>query len=218
MDFFNEDQVADIVGALQQQTNNGPFELEFRIGQARPPRGFEPALNPVLYKNILEGLRTNPRWSKIVETRTVDYYTGLLRVTHDVTESSWTGMQKTKIFTKTLKNTSQGEVALDVRVSAASETPCPVPPGPPPNCSLVREKHRWSFFHKFWRYDVTEVTTHANFGPKRDLDEDRKIIYEIELELVDSNEIIGKPLDYVAFVVRFGLMLCCDMIKLARCN
>ena len=218
MDFFTEDHVADIVAALQKHrpTDTRHFELEFRLGQLRTPKAFEPALNPVLFKNILRGLRTNPRWSKVEETNTVDYATAQgLRVTHNVTEASWTGMHKTKIFTETLKNTSSG---LDVRVSAALETPCPVPPGaPPPNVTLIREKHRTSFFHRFWRYDVTEVITHANLGPKRDLDEDRKVTYEIELELVDLDEIIGKPPDYVAFVVRFGLMLCCDMMKLAHC-
>jgi hypothetical protein len=217
MDFFGEDQVADVVGALLQAHKNAPpgdgsLELEFRLGQIRGR--FEPSLNPNLFKNVIAGLRTNPRWAKVTESHTVDYSTpNGLRVTRDVIQGSWTGMRKTKIFTKTLK--SAPESALDVRVSAALETPCPTPPGPPPDGILVREKHRTSFFHRFWRYDLTEVTTHADRGPRKDLDEDRKVTYEIELELVDPGEIVGKPDDYIAYVVRFGLMLCCDMIKLS---
>jgi len=212
MDFFTEDHVADIVGALGHLQSQTPLELEFRLGQIRGRR-FEPALNPVVFENVLGGLRTNPRWAKITESHTVDYCTAKgQRITHDVIQGSWSGMRKTKIFTKTLKGTF-----LDVRVSAALETPSPAPPGPPADGGLlVREKKRTSFFHRFWRYDLTEVTTHADRGPSKDLDEDRKVTYEIELELVDPGEIIGKPNDYVAYVVRFGLMLCCDMIKLSK--
>lgn len=233
MDFFTPVDAARVTDDLircvrARPPNHAPFELEFRLGTVRKEGRFDPSINETVYKNILTGLKSNPSWARVEESHTIDYYLkhdsarpghdsarpaydSGARLTHDVDKDAWTATKKTKIANYTLSSSK----TLDVRVSLAEESDGDAPRGPDlRNAILVRDKRRTSFSHKFWRYDITEVVTKTDLS--RQSDEDRKTIYEIELELTDPMQIELKGREYVLYIVSYGLALCCDMMKLAR--
>lgn len=226
MDFFKPVDAArvadDLIRCIQTRPPIRGLELEFRLGTIRGERRFDPSINETVYKNILAGLKSNPGWARVEESHTVDYYVrdsggarpahDNVRLTHDVDKDAWKTTKKTKIAQHTLPSSK----ALDVRVSLAEETDQPTVAA---DCDvsaafLVRDKRRTSFTHKFWRYDITEVVTKTDLS--RQSDEDRKTMYEIELELTDPMQIEHKGREYVLYIVSYGLALCCDMMKLAR--
>lgn len=233
MDFFTAVDAARVTDDLircvrARPPNHAPFELEFRLGTVRKEGRFDPSINETVYKNILAGLKSNPGWARVEESHTIDYYLKHdrpahdsgggarpahdgARLTHNVEKDAWTITKKTKIANYTLPSSK----TLDVRVSLAEESDGDAPRSPDlRNAILVRDKRRTSFSHKFWRYDITEVVTKTDLS--RQSDEDRKTMYEIELELTDPMQIEHKGRDYVMYIVSYGLALCCDMMKLAR--
>jgi len=183
------------------------IELEFRLGSAGP-RAFDPSINRDLFLRALGGLKSNAAWDRVEESTTVDYFAKDLRITHDVARNSWSAMRKRKMFSRDIRNK---EGKFDVRVSLATETAAPMPVTIP-ECAMIRNKKRTSFFHKFWRYDVTEVATRKSSG---DIDDDRATTFEIEIELTDPARIRDQPADYVEYVLRYGVMLCQDVIRLS---
>jgi len=185
------------------------FELEFRLGSAGP-RAFNPSINRDLFLRALDGLKSNAAWDRVEESTTVDYFAKDLRITHDVAKNSWSAMRKRRMFAKDVLNK---EGKFDVRVSFATETSMPMPVTIP-ECAMIRNKKRTSFFHKFWRYDVTEVATRKS-SKNVDIDDDRAATFEIEIELTDPARIAGQPPDYVEYVLRYGVMLCQDVIRLS---
>ena len=55
----------------------------------------------------------------------------------------------------------------------------------------------------------------AKTADKVDIDDDRAVAFEIEIELTDPARIIDQPIDYVEYVLRYGVMLCQDVIRLS---
>jgi hypothetical protein len=206
---FSEDDIVQmskvIYDLLCAKKTSKNVELEFRLGSIRP-RAFDPTINRDIFLRAVDGLKTNPAWDAVEESHAVDYASkDGVRVTHDVARNAWSAMRKRKLCYHDAKGRS-----LDVRISMSTETPMTVP-HPMPAPTMIREKRRTSFFHKFWRYDVTEVRT----NPRESIDDDREATYEIEIELTDPSRIIGQPEAYVHYIVRYGLMLCQDVMKLA---
>lgn len=209
MDQFDIETVRDaarLVFVATRSIETG-FELEFRLGSVGP-RAFNPSINRDLFLRALDGLKTNSSWDRVEESTTIDYFSKDLRITHDVAKNSWSAMRKRKMFSKDIRN-KKGK--LDVRVSLATETIAPMPVTIP-ECAMIRNKKRTSFFHKFWRYDVTEVATRKSSS---DIDDDRAVTFEIEIELTDPARIRDQPADYVEYVLRYGVMLCQDVIRLS---
>jgi len=210
---FSKQDVERVTNAVENAVPGDHFELEFRLGTI-DHRSFRPAINKVVFDAIVRGLRTNPKWTDVVETHTADHATrDGLRYTRDLLappDAQPTCMKKTRIFNENLKNPDPNAV-FDVRVSGSTERPVAIGATNEQPVS-IREKKRVSFAHKFWRYDATEVTTH--YDAHRDKDEDRRTTYELELELVDPSQIVGKPRDYVEYIVNYGLLLCGDMMRM----
>ena len=221
MPFSKEDvaRAADAIEKATQSTEEHHFELEFRLGMIDTRRrAFRPEITKVVFDAIVRGLRTNPKWTDVEETHTVDHATrDGVRTTVDVQNQDLPRkyMKKTRIFNEDLENADANAV-FDVRISGSRERTIeevsqqqqqqqqkPV---------SIREKKRTSFRYKFWRYDATEVTTH--YDANRDKDEDRKTTYELELELVDPSQVVGRPRDYVEYIVNYGLLLCGDMMRM----
>ena len=212
MDQFDIDAVREAARLIFVATKSldKNIELEFRLGSAGP-KAFDPTINHDLFLRALDGLKTNPAWDRVEESTTIDYFAssgGNLRITHDVGKDSWSAMRKRKMLSKDFLNK---EGRLDVRVSLATEQSMPMPKTIP-ECSMIREKKRTSFYYKFWRYDLTEVATRKS---KVDIDDDRAVAFEIEIELTDPARIVDQPLDYVEYVLRYGVMLCQDVIRLS---
>lgn len=212
MDQFDIDAVREAARLVFVATRavEKNIELEFRLGSAGASSPFSPAINRDLFLRALDGLKTNPAWDRVEESRTIDYFAsaGNLRITHDVGNNSWSAMRKRKVLTNNFIN-KDGK--LDVRASLATEHSMPMPKTIP-ECSMIRDKKRTSFYHKFWRYDLTEVATKKS---AIDIDDDRNVAFEIEIELTEPSRLVDQPLDYVEYVVRYGVMLCQDVIRLA---
>lgn len=209
MDQFDIDAVREAARLVFVATRSleTDVELEFRLGSAGQRR-FSPSINRDLFLRAIDGLKTNPMWDRVEESTTIDYFSKDFRITHDVAKDAWSAMQKRKMFSKDVVNK---EGRLDVRVSLATERSVPMPKTIP-ECSMIREKRRTSFHHKFWRYDLTQVSTRKSSA---DIDDDRDVTFEIEIELTDPARIVGQPMDYVEYVLRYGVMLCQDVIRLS---
>jgi hypothetical protein len=221
MDQFDIDAVLEAARLVFVATKSldKNIELEFRLGSAGnqtdrwSPKAFDPAINRDLFLRALGGLKTNPAWDRVEESTTIDYFSssgGNLRITHDVGKDSWSAMRKRKMLSRDFLNK---EGRLDVRASLATEQSMPMPKTIP-ECSMIREKKRTSFYYKFWRYDLTEVATRKT-ADKIDIDDDRAVAFEIEIELTDPARIVDQPLGYVEYVLRYGVMLCQDVIRLS---
>ena len=213
MDQFDIDAVREAARLIFVATRslNKNIELEFRLG-SMGSRAFNPTINRDLFLRAIDGLKTNSSWDRVEESTTIDYFasSGSLRITHDVDKDSWSAMRKRKILSRDFSNK---EGKLDVRASLATEQSMPMPKTIP-ECSMIREKKRMSFYYKFWRYDLTEVATRKT-ADKIDIDDDRAIAFEIEIELTDPSRLADQPLDYVEYVLRYGVMLCQDVIRLS---
>lgn len=220
MDQFDIDAVREAARLIfvATQSLNKNIELEFRLGSMGnqtdrwSSRAFNPTINRDLFLRAIDGLKTNSSWDRVEESTTIDYFasSGSLRITHDVGKDSWSAMRKRKILSRDFSNK---EGKLDVRASLATEQSMPMPKTIP-ECSMIREKKRTSFYYKFWRYDLTEVATRKT-ADKIDIDDDRAIAFEIEIELTDPSRLADQPLDYVEYVLRYGVMLCQDVIRLS---
>lgn len=223
---FSKEDVARAADAIEKATfpddGGEHFELEFRLGMIdarHRTRAFRPEITKVVFDAIVRGLRTNPKWTDVEETHTVDHATrDGVRTTVDVQNQGLPRkyMKKTRIFNEDLKNTDANAV-FDVRISGSRERAIEEVPEQHQHQQQqkpvsIREKKRTSFQYKFWRYDATEVTTH--YDANRDKDEDRKTTYELELELVDPTQVVGRPRDYVEYIVNYGLLLCGDMMRM----
>lgn len=212
---FSKEDVARATDAIEKATRSAEehhFELEFRLGMIDARRrAFRPEITKVVFDAIVRGLRTNPKWTDVEETHTVDHATrDGVRATVDVQNQGLPKqyMKKTRVFNEDLENADVNAV-FDVRISGSREQRLEEQQQQPVS---IREKKRTSFRYKFWRYDATEVTTH--YDANRDKDEDRKTTYELELELVDPSQVVGRPRDYVEYIVNYGLLLCGDMMRM----
>jgi hypothetical protein len=204
------ESVAKSLSALDPHGHH--LELEFRVGVMRGQR-FDPGINVTLFENIKEALRTFPRWKAVTQSHTIDYTlrgTGE-RLTYDVDRRAWSSI--TKVKKGYVDVSTAAGCPFTIRVAMATEEVKVLGERAQPlDVVCKREKKRTSFEHKFWRYDITEV---QQCRPS-DKDDDKGVTYEVELELTDPSQIVGKPPDYVHYIVHYGILLCSDVIRLSK--
>lgn len=194
--------------ALSRVSGDPAIELEFRLGVVRGGR-FDPAIHPDLFNNITSGLNSNPRWKSVTQTRVVDhvFYNGTRCSLRDDT---WSTIVKKKLLN--IDVPIQGS-PFTARIALATEEAMQLTTPPAKgHAPIVRDKRRTSYEHKFWRYDATTVKQ-IKAGNR---DDDRDTLYEVEVELIDQMQIVGKPIDYIEYILGYGLALCNDVVKLSK--
>jgi len=92
-----------------------------------------------------------------------------------------------------------------VRTSVSVDIPLPAAP-PTFVARFERHKRRWSFRHLCWTVDLTRVQ--GNTPNQLDADAD---VFEVEIELIDRDVVLERPLDSV---VAWGNELAADVCQL----
>jgi len=92
-----------------------------------------------------------------------------------------------------------------VRTSVSVDIPMPVAP-PTFVARFERHKRRWSFRHLCWSVDLTRVQ--GNTPNQLDADAD---VFEVEIELIDRDMLLERPLDSV---VAWGNQISAEVCQL----
>ena len=155
-------------------------EVELRFGFIdNETRNFQSHIPKELFDHILMIFHSGKKWSHKSCTKSVDYYRGNIRVTHDKNNNPYC-IQKVRLGSSDIKNTH-----VDLRLSICTESPIHLPEDVDPtqelrdqNFDTIREKVRYTFHYKeLWKYDFTIVNDS---------------IYEIEVELLHPRESLKK--------------------------
>jgi hypothetical protein len=78
-----------------------------------------------------------------------------------------------------------------IRASLSLEEPC-APPTPAVHLKYERHKRRWSYTHRCWSIDLTQVRSNLPFN--RDDDDDT---FEVEVELTDQGMLLERTADHL---------------------
>ena len=181
------------------------LELEFRFGHSGSG-AFRPGVSKAAWEAIKAELDSSANFEKeYVETREV--IRGSEKTVTNVADGAVTIMHK-----KRLSDTDIDLAPWTLRASLSlEETGRPNdPPAVAPRAngaSFTRHKRRWRYLHKCWSVDLTRVQ--SNLPHQLDTDED---VYEIEIELVDTEELFVRPANNV---VAWGLQIARDFLVFA---
>ena len=190
---------------------NERMELEFRLGHVGPNGQFRAGVSKDAWQNVLRVMEQSPEWT-LRPTNTLERVTatGSKLVTADSADGAhW--IHKKRMFNQTDAHPASKDAPWTVRSSLSREETEEAPAYlalAPPAFKFERHKRRWSFRHRCWSLDLTQVRSNA----PHDLDEDA-LIYEIELELVDTEELFTRPLENLLQWGRTILQDVCDMCK-----
>lgn len=179
------------------------LELEFRFGHSGSG-AFRPGVSKAAWEAIKAELDSSENFEKeYVETREI--IRGSEKTVTNVGDGSVTVMHKKRLSDTdidlapwTLRaSLSLEETDIAPKAAAATKT----------GTAFTRHKRRWRYIHKCWSVDLTRVQ--SNLPHQLDTDED---VYEIEIELVDTEELFVRPADNV---VTWGLQIARDFLVFA---
>lgn len=198
--------VATVASAVRREVlkfGHERLELEFRFGHSGSG-AFRPGVSRAAWEGIKAELDSSENFEKeFVETREV--IRGSQKTVTDVSTGAVSVMHKKRLSDTdidlapwTLRaSLSLEETDDDPAAAAAAKT----------GSAFTRHKKRWRYAHKCWSVDLTKVQ--SNLPHQLDTDED---VYEIEIELVDTEELFVRPADNV---VTWGLQIARDFLVFA---
>jgi hypothetical protein len=147
-------------------------ELEFRLGYIDEQNKFKSSLKESFFNNILEKLQ-HSSVMKMKKTVSIDeIYTSKESFNDKYIKNDKGINHKIKISNYDFK---RSESPFDVRVSLNREITVDSIPSSYKK-TITRNKERWSFYYKKWRYDLTKVITSGPSGSETS--------YETEIELL----------------------------------
>lgn len=197
---------AALLRCLPQAGCTEHLELECRLGVLLPSGRFEASVSQAVFDRMLAGLRTNTQWEAVQEIRTVDH---LLPDGSRLTVDQATGAASAVAKRKLVRADVRGK-GLDARLALAEEAPVRCGAAPPPG-TYHRMKHRHRFVHKLFFYDLTAVQQ----GPACQADDDRAVVYEVELELRHPERHLARRDEkYLGWLVDYALCLGRDLARL----
>ena len=196
--------VATVASAVRREVlkfGHERLELEFRFGHSGSG-AFRPGVSRAAWEGIKAELDSSENFEKeFVETREV--IRGSQKTVTDVSTGAVSVMHK-----KRLSDTDIDLAPWTLRASLSLEETDDASPKPaaakPAGSAFTRHKKRWRYLHKCWSVDMTQVQ--SNLPHQLDTDED---VYEIEIELVDTEELFVRPADNV---VTWGLQIARDFL------
>lgn len=195
--------IATVASAVRREVlkyGHERLELEFRFGHSGSG-AFRPGVSKAAWESIKAELDSSANFEKeFIETREV--IRGSEKTATDVSTGAVSVMHK-----KRLSDTDIDLAPWTLRASLSLEE-TDAPAGKPGKATggsaFTRHKKRWRYLHKCWSVDMTRVQ--SNLPHQLDTDED---VYEIEIELVDTEELFVRPADNV---VTWGLQMARDFL------
>ena len=192
--------VATIASAVRREVlryGHERLELEFRFGHAGSG-AFRPGVSRTAWDKIKAELDSSQNFEQsYVETHEV--IRGSEKTVTDVASGSVSVMHK-----KRLSDTDVDLAPWTLRASLSLEETDVKPKKTTGSAGFTRHKKRWRYLHKCWSVDLTQVQ--SNLPHQLDTDED---VYEIEIELVDTEELFVRSADNV---VTWGLQMARDFL------
>jgi hypothetical protein len=135
------------------------IEIEIRLGKLKR-HGFDPNIGKTAYDNILQMLNSYNLWTKSFSSSFTDIYYGTIRHNDSTNEVIY----KNKLYASNKKLNKD----FDIRLAISQEITGQLPDS---RETFRRDKVRHSFFHTFYRIDITHITNCDS--------------YELELEICD---------------------------------
>jgi hypothetical protein len=180
------------------------LELEFRFGHSGSG-AFRPGVSKEAWEAIKAELDSSANFEKqYVETREV--IRGSEKTVTNVADGSVTIMHKKRLSDTDIDIapwTLRASLSLEETDDKPNDRPTAVAPRAN-KASFTRHKRRWRYLHKCWSVDLTRVQ--SNLPHQLDTDED---VYEIEIELVDTEELFVRPVNNV---IAWGLQMARDFL------
>lgn len=186
---------------------NGPhIEMEVRLGIQRtdPVQGVVPQtyISPELFNVLLKRLREYSQWAEVSHTHIRDVIDSQHRVVREESpltsapsqpvQTSVSAIRKRTLFTLDVGHAATGLMA---RLAIKMEEPVSLDALlPTDHVQLRREKNRYSFSTRFYRFDLSECTTQT-LNCQRDQVDARESVgvigdsssrYEVEVEYIGS--------------------------------
>lgn len=172
------------------------IELEWRLGHRQG--NFRPGVGTDAWRRLQHALDTSPHFQKtFVETVEKLGDVPGVKCIHHVASQEDVWMHKKRLADVDAESDSAWSIRASVSLEELEEHPAPG------QLKYERRKRRWSYRHKCWSIDLTQVCSNL----PHDLDEDRET-HEVEVELVDQGVLFERP---VAYIVEWGWDLARDM-------
>lgn len=151
-------------------------EIEFRIGK-RNRNMFDSNVGEKMFNDVKRRLERYKDWENVLKREDeVYYWNNNVRCIYDEVAGTSTCVKKEKQHVQDIPNNP-----LDVRMCISTEVPVKQPDDEATR-NVVRK--RTSFIRKNVSIDLTEV--HGNTG---DIDDEHKVMYQIEIEVIDPKKI-----------------------------
>ena len=178
------------------------LELEWRVGHALGQ--FRAGVDGDAWQRLKTQLESSPAFvASFVETHETLGNHGVRRVCDPQGQvTAWIRKQKLGCVDE-----AQEGGPWTIRSSVSIDVPCaPPPPTDPFVPQYERHKRRWSFRHACWSVDLT--IARGNTPTCLDSDAD---VYEVEVELVDRDMLLERPLPHI---VEWGRKVASDVCGL----
>lgn len=176
------------------------LELEWRLGHAQSgARQFSTGIAEENWDRLKNVLDTSDAFV-CTFSKTREGLCGDLKTIEDENQDR---QDREVLRKKRIRNFDEQGPTWVVRASVSFEAPAP--PDTPCTPSFYRHKRRWSYRHQCWSVDLTRVSGNS----PDDLDADRDVC-EVEIELVDKDVLLERPLTHV---LQWGRSLTADVCR-----
>lgn len=199
-----------IQAVLSERGGSDHLEIEWRIGKFQNVQGkkvFVPHINQQLFNMIKKKLESGCRGSQGMKknlTCVEDCFGKSSRTTLDLISQEKTTIVKRRLVNVDIELPNN---VFDIRMSISEEIPQDTHVTPD-RTTFTRRQDRVSIGYRFWRFDLTEVSSNED---STDKDDDDVTTYEVEIELADMKEALGtKPITYIS---EAGFLLCLDVMN-----
>ena len=181
-------------------------ELEFRLGHRGPGGRFRAGVSREKFEEIRAVLDASPAWT-LEELDSTESVTAdgskLVEYADGARQQHW--VHKKRLLDDTDTRPAAPDAPWVVRTSLSLEEAEAYAPGlleqlAPPRFSVRRRKRRASYRHRCWSLDLTVV--------RSTLVDAEDESYEVELELVDTDEFLVRP---VSNVLQWGKQIITDV-------
>lgn len=161
---------------ILQSINIPHVEIEFRIGK-KNRNMFDSNVGEKLFQTVKRRLERFTGWDKVSKTEDeVYYWNNNVRCVYNEHTGTSVCVKKEKKAVHDIPKSP-----LDIRLSISTETPVKQPDDEATR-NVIRK--RTSFIRKNVSIDLTEI--HGNTG---DIDEEQKVMYQIEIEIIDPKKL-----------------------------
>lgn len=159
-------------------------ELEWRIGHRQG--AFRPGVGRQMWTRLKDALDASPAFQKSQKTtlEKLGVAAGIKCIEHADGSHLW-------VHKKRLADEDVDSRPWSVRGSVSLEE-VETAPAEGVDLRYQRHKQRWSYRHRCWSIDLTQVRSNL----PADLDDDQDI-YEVEIELVDQGMLFERTVDHL---------------------